>query len=182
MEMRNTKKKGWCKTVRKDNLAYYAPPGMELKPEKKIFVIGMVLSVLYSFLIFGIEFSDCLAKLYWKNGAERCVIPGAVMPDFTVILEGSLLGFDVVYALMIAAAIMHYAYHTLESKSIYTMKRLPSRWECDRRYLTLPICGIVISKVTTFVILWICYGFYVGLTPKECLMPGQWQEILVWFF
>lgn len=165
----------------KKDLSYYAPPGMELEQEKKIFVIGMVLSSLYSFLIFWIEFSDFLEKLYWKNGAKRCVIPGAVMPDFTVILGGSLLGFDIIFALMIAVIVMHYGYHTRESKSIYTMRRLPSRWELDRRCLTLPICGMIIARVTAFVILLICYGFYVGLTPKECLMSGQWQKILVWF-
>ena len=48
----------------KKDLTYYAPLGLELKQEKKIFVIGMILSSLFSFLIFGIEFSDCLEKLY----------------------------------------------------------------------------------------------------------------------
>lgn len=162
----------------KKDLSYYAPPGMELEQEKKIFIIGMVLSLLFGFLIYGIEFSDCLEKLYWKNGAERCVIPGAVMPDFTVILGGSLMGFDIVFALMIAAAVMHYGYHTGISKSIYTMRRLPSRWELHRRCLTLPICGMVISKVTAFVVLLICYGFYVGLTPRECILSGQWEKIV----
>ena len=51
------------KKVKKD-LSYYAPPGMELEQEKKIFVIGMILSALFSVLIFGIEFSDCLEKIY----------------------------------------------------------------------------------------------------------------------
>ena len=51
----------------KKELSYYAPPGMELNLGKKIFVTGMILSSLFSFLIFGIEFSDCLEKLYWKN-------------------------------------------------------------------------------------------------------------------
>lgn len=162
----------------KKDLSYYAPPGMELEQEKKIFVIGMVLSSLLGFLIYGIEFFDCLEKLYWKNGAERCVIPGAVMPDFTVILGGSLMGFDIVFALMIAAAVMHYGYHKWESRSIYTMRRLPSRWELHRRCLTLPICGMVISKVAEFVVLLICYGFYVGLTPRECILSGQWEKIV----
>lgn len=161
----------------KKDLSYYAPPGMELKQEIKVFVIGMVLSSLFSFWIFGVEFSDCLEKLYWKNGGERTVIPGAMMTNFAELFGDAVIGFDVVFALMIAAIVMHYAYHSWESKSIYTMRRLPSRWEMDRRCLTLPICGMVISKVTTLVILLICYGFYVGLTPKECLLPGQWMKI-----
>lgn len=162
----------------KKDLSYYAPPGMELEQEKKIFIIGMVVSTIFSFLLFGIEFSDCLEKLYWKNGAERTVIPGAMMTNFTELFGEVNMGFKVVFALMIAAMVMHYVYHIWESKSIYTMRRLPSKWELDRRCLTLPLCGIAISKVTAFVILMICYGFYVGLTPKECLLPGQWQRIV----
>ena len=164
----------------KRELSYYAPPGMVLKQEKKIFVIGMILSSLFSFLIFGIEFSDCLEKLYWKNGAERTVIPGAIMTNFVELFGEAFIGFKVVFALMIAAALMHYTYHFLESKSIYTMRRLPSVWELHRRCLTLPICGIIISLTTALLILLICYGFYVGLTPKECLLPGQWQKIWQW--
>ncbi len=161
-------------------LSYYAPAGMELKQEKSVFTIGMVMSSLFSLLIFGNQFSDCLEKLYWKNGAERSVIPSAVMPDFVEIFGDSLLGFKVVAAFMIAVAVMHYLYHFHDSKSIYTMRRLPSVWELHRRCLTLPICGIIISFVTAIAILLICYGFYAGLTPKICLMPGQWQKIWEW--
>ena len=137
----------------KKELSYYAPPGMELKQEKKVFVIGMALSSLFSFLVFGIGFSDSLEKLYWKNGAERTVIPGAVMTNFVELFGEATIGFKVVFALMIAAAVMHYTYHFFESKSIYTMRRLPSAWELHRRCLTLPICGILISIVTAFLIL-----------------------------
>ena len=164
----------------KKDLSYYAPPGMELNQEKRVFIIGIVMATIFSFLIFGIEFSDCLEKLYWKNGAERTVIPGAMMTNFVELFGESVLGFKIVAALMIAAAVMHYAYHTLESKSIYTMRRLPSVWELHRRCLTLPMCGVIISMVTAFVILLICYGVYVGLTPEECVLPGQWQKIWKW--
>ena len=164
----------------KKDLTYYAPPGMELKQEKKIFVTGMILSSLFSLMVFGIEFSDCLEKLYWKNGAERTVIPGAMMTNFVELFGEAFIGFKVVFALMIAAAVMHYTYHFLESKSIYTMRRLPSVWELHRRCLTLPVGGMIISKGTAFLIVWICYGFYVGLTPAECVMSGQVQKIWEW--
>lgn len=164
----------------KKDLTYYAPPGMELKQEKKIFVTGMILSSLFSLMVFGIKFSDCLEKLYWKNGAERTVIPGAMMTNFVELFGEAFIGFKVVFALMIAAAVMHYTYHFLESKSIYTMRRLPSVWELHRRCLTLPVGGMIISKGTAFLIVWICYGFYVGLTPAECVMSGQVQKIWEW--
>ena len=102
---------------------------------------------------------------------------GAIMIDFVEILGEGLLGFLIVSALMIAAAVMHYVYHFYESKSIYTMRRLPSRWELHRRCLTLPAVGLVISAITAMIFLVVFYAIYMNMTPDVCLTPGQWQKI-----
>ena len=99
------------------------------------------------------------------------------MIDFVEILGEGLLGFLIVSALMIAAAVMHYVYHFHESKSIYTMRRLPSRWELHRRCLTLPAVGLVISAITAMIFLVAFYAIYMNMTPDVCLTPGQWQKI-----
>lgn len=166
------KEKKWRK-----ELSYHAPAGMGIKEEKKIFMIGMVASIMVSLSVFSTRYMDCYERLYWKNGAERTIIPEAIMPDFAEILGESFIGFKVVIALMIATAVMHYAYHFEESKSIYTMRRLPSVWELHRRCLTLPVCGIVISLVTAFVLLLIYYDVYMTVTPEICVTPGQWQKL-----
>ena len=168
----------WKRRILKGRLLdYYAPPGMELKEEKTLFSVGMSLSVLYSLLYYGVRYADQLEKLYWKNGIERSLIPGAVMPDFVEILGEALLGFGIVSALMVAGAVMHYSYHYHESKSIYTMRRLPKTWEIHRRCLTLPLCGMGISLIFAFVCLMIFYMIYMTLTPDICLTPNQWQKL-----
>lgn len=161
----------------KVDLSRHAPAGMELKEEKTVFIVGMTFSVLFGLIHFMVRFAGQREKLYWKRGVNQTVIPGAVMPDFVEILGDGLIGFTVLAALMAAAIVIHYAYHFHESKSIYTMRRLPSVWELHRRCMTLPMCGIAISLVTAFLVLLICYCFYMALTPEECLMPNQWQKI-----
>ena len=99
------------------------------------------------------------------------------MPDFVEILGKGLLGFLIVSTLMIAAAVMHYLYHFHESKSIYTMWRLPNRWELHRRCLTLPAVGLAISAVAAMLFLLLFYAVYMNITPDVCLTPGQWQKI-----
>ena len=158
-------------------LSYYVPVGMDIKEEKKSFIIAMAAAIMISLSVFSHRYMDCYEKLYWKNGAERTIIPGVVMPDFVEILGESFIGFKVVIALVIAALVMNYAYHFEESKSIYTMRRLPRVWELHRRCLTLPICVIIISLVTAYVLLLIYYDVYMTMTPEICVTPGQWQKI-----
>lgn len=158
-------------------LSYYAPAGMSIKEEKNIFIIGMAASVIVSLSGFSHRYVDCYERLYWKNGAERTIIPGAIMPDFVEILGESFIGFKVVAALLIAVVVMNYAYHFEESKSIYTMRRLSRVWELHRRCLTLPVCGIIISMITAFALLLFYYDVYMSMTPEICVTPGQWQKI-----
>lgn len=162
---------------RRKELSYHAPAGMGIKEEKNIFIIAMAASIMASLSIFSTRYMDCYEGLYWKNGAERTIIPEAIMPDFVEILGESFIGFKIVVALMIAAVVTHYAYHFEESKSIYTMRRLPSVWELHRRCLTLPVCGIIISLVTALALLLIYYDVYMAVTPEICITPGQWQKL-----
>jgi len=159
------------------DLSRHAPPGMPLKEEKTVYSVGMAFSAIFGLSSFTSRFSNHLAELYWINGSTKTLKVGAIMPDFVEILDRSLLGFQIVCAIMIAAAVMHYVYHFHESKSIYTMRRLPSRWELHRRCLTLPIAGILLAILAAFLVLLICYASYMITTPDACLTPDQWQKI-----
>ena len=99
------------------------------------------------------------------------------MPDFTEILDRSLWGFLVAIIAALALIGVHYACHYQDSKSIYTMRRLPNRWELHRRCLTLPLLAAAVYLILAFVILLIFYAVYMNLTPDVCLTPGQWQKI-----
>lgn len=162
---------------KKLDLTRHAPPGYDLKAEKGLFFAGMVLSILYSLFAFGNRFSNHLAELYWINGSTKTLKAGAIMPDFVEILDGTLVGFFVLSACFLAQIAAHYVYHYQGSKSIYTMRRLPSRWELHRRCLTLPVLAAAIFLIMAFAILLIFYAVYMNVTPDVCLTPGQWQKI-----
>lgn len=160
----------------KPDLSRYAPPGLDLKPEKRVFVWGMGLSTLFS-LFFLSEFASQRAGLYWTFGAKPTLRPDAVMLDFVDILHPFLMGFLILALCMAAFIPIHYAYHHQGSKSVYLMRRLPDRWERHRRCWTLPLCGVLLCLAAAFVLLLIYFAIYMLATPKACLMPGQWRKI-----
>lgn len=159
------------------DLSRHAPPGLDPAPEMRVFAVGMALSAIFSLVFFAGRYADQLNRLYWKNGTERTLIPGAVMPDFVEVLGQALIGFLIVAACMAAFAVIHYSYHYQESKSIYTMRRLPRRWELHRRCLTLPVAGLTVSLLAAFLLLVIYYAAYMLMTPDTCLTPDQWRKI-----
>lgn len=155
----------------------HAPAGFPVIEEVKAFGGGCVGASLFSLLYYVPRYADALSSLYRGNGAERTLISGAVMPDFVEILGRGLLSFQILCACMIFFAGRHYFYHFRESKSIYTMRRLPNRWELHRRCLTLPAAGLIISAAMAMLFLLAFYAVYMLKTPDVCLTPGQWQKI-----
>ena len=161
----------------KIDLSRHAPLGFRVQEEAKGFLGGCFGATAFSLITFIAKFSDALDRLYYKNGENRTLIPGAIMPDFTEILDRSLWGFLVAIIAALALIGVHYACHYQDSKSIYTMRRLPNRWELHRRCLTLPLLAAAVYLILAFVILLIFYAVYMNLTPDVCLTPGQWQKI-----
>jgi len=161
----------------KIDLSRHAPLGFRVQEEVKRFWGGCFCATAFSLITFITNFNDELDKLYYKNGSNRTLIPGAIMPDFVEIFGRSHWGFLVVIVVALALIGVHYAYHYQGSKSIYTMRRLPSRWELHRRCLTLPLVAIAIYLIMAFAILFIFYTAYMNITPDVCLTPGQWQKI-----
>ena len=159
------------------DLSRHAPPGMPLKEEKTVYIVGMAFSAIFGLSSFTSRFSNHLAELYWVNGSTKTLKVGAIMPDFVEILDGTLVGFFVLSACFLAQIAAHYVYHYQGSKSIYTMRRLPNRRELHRRCLTLPVLAATIFLIMAFVFLLIFYADYMIVTPDVCLTPDQWQKI-----
>ena len=154
----------------KIDLSRHAPLGFRVRDEVKGFFGGCFGATLFSLIYFLPRFNDQLDKLYHRNGKNRVLIPGAIMPDFVEIFGRSHWGFLVVIIAALAFIGGHYAYHYQESKSIYTMRRLPSRWELHRRCLTLPLLAVVAYLILAFLILLIFYAVYMNMTPDVCLL------------
>ncbi len=154
----------------------YIPAGMDYWQEFKWLAIGAGLSFFYS-LGFLFRLNGAYERLFRRIGMRKVLIEGAIMPDFPVILDKSLLGFGILVFGMIILAAYHYSYHYQGSKSIYLMRRLPDRFELWRRCLTLPLLFAAAALLLAGLLLLLYFGLYLLVTPAACLAPGQWQKI-----
>ena len=158
--------------MKRPDLSRLAPPGFGLRTELQLFGTGSALAVLNS-ARYPVRFirarRDVILAL------QRGLTPE--MPDFCSLIDGVLLGFALLAACMLLAAAAHYLYHLQGSKSIYLMRRLPSRWELHRRCLTLPVLGAALCLVASAVLLLLYLGIYRLFTPEILQTPLQWQKL-----
>lgn len=159
--------------MKKPDLSRHAPLGVNVSSEWHGYVAGLVVAVCYS-MIFLIRYFNARANLYeWTLKGEQ-LIEGAIMPDFAELMDGMLLVFAAIALTMAGLAVYHYIYHYQDTKSIYVMRRLPSRWELHRRCLTLPVVGLLLCGAAVMLLILLYFWIYMGCTPEECLVPGQW--------
>lgn len=154
------------------NLLKYIPPGFPIHTEFGVWLGGMIFSVLYSFSFFA-SFSETKKILSIHQELQQ----ETIMPDFVDILDISLAGFLVMAFCMLIFIFIHHVYYYQGSKSIYLMRRLPTRFELIKRNITLPILAAVSCLLIAFLFLLIYFAYYMLATPKDWLMPDQWQKI-----
>ena len=159
--------------MKKIDLSRYAPLGINVRSEWLGYVAGLAVAALYS-MIYLLRYFNARQNLYEWTLKGWQLRDGAIMPDFAALMEGMLLVFAAIALTMLGLAAYHYIYHRIDTKSYYVMRRLPSRWELHRRCLTLPVAGLLICGAAALMVILIYYWIYMGCTPEECLMPGQW--------
>lgn len=157
-------------------LLHWVPPGLNARRELGWLRGGLVGALVWS-LPFVISLLGSLPGLYHLVGGRRVPDPSAAAPDFAELMEGRLLVFGIVALAFLAVSLYHYAYHWQGSRSIYTMRRLPDRWELHRRCLTLPVLGALACVLAAFLVLALYFGIYMATVPDVCRAPGQWQRL-----
>ncbi len=157
--------------------AKYVPLGIDAKRAFVCAATFLAVSVVYS-MGFLFRYLNYYGELFiWQNG-EKILAPDQVMADFNLILDGYLNGFIVTVIFMIGTAAYYYIYHYHGgSKSIYTMRRLPSRMELWKRCLAIPAATILSCALLAFILTLVYFGVYMLFTPDECLAPDQWQKL-----
>ena len=157
-------------------LSKYAPPGYDFKFDKTFFfaVIGIATGLSFSYFF---RFWSEKNSLYEYYLGEKTLIPGQVMPDFIEIFSGSLGGYFVLSLTMLLLIAVRYSYYYQHSKSIYLMKRLPTRFEMHRRCIIVPVIAALLCVAAAFLVLLLYFGHYMIFTPDACLTPGQWAKI-----
>ena len=159
--------------MKKLDLSRYVPLGIDARSEWQGYIAGLAVAVVYS-MIYLLRYFNARENLYEWTLKGKQLIEGAVIPDFAELMDGTLLVFVAIVLTMMGLAVYHYIYHRIDTNSFYVMRRLPSRWELHLRCLTLPAAGLLICGAATLIMILIYYWIYMGCTPDECLMPGQW--------
>ncbi len=154
----------------------YVPLGIDAARLRSQLLLALGAGVAWS-LRFLIVFSNARSALYQQVHGRRFLVEGRIMPDFAELLQGSFWGLALVAAAMIAVAAVLYFYHYQGSRSIYTMGRLPDRWDLWRRCLSMPVWTAAACLVAAGFLTLVYFSIYMLLTPQSCLRPGQWRTL-----
>ena len=146
-----------------------SPPGIELKQEYAVFIIGNMLSAVINIFAFLINYSNFRSQLFSYIDKERVLIDGAVMMPFYKVINFNYSLYVFIALIMIAYAFYHYAYFRQGSMSIYLMKRLPKKSELHKRVWTVPCIAVLATIAIAIATTLLCYIIYFIATPKACL-------------
>lgn len=159
----------------KEFIEHSVPPGANTAIIPRFMIIGYIISVLFSFSFWHRYFDKYWELFITEN--KVTVLSGVMMTDFSELYDGSMLAFAMFMLYSLVFAVHYYGYYRQGSKSIYLMKRLPSRLERHRRALTLPILMCVAFLVLAVITTLVYFGLYMLITPNECILPTQWQKL-----
>lgn len=157
----------------------YVPLGINGRKVRNglLLVLGFGMLVSFGFLS---RLFDARDELYEWVGRTRVLRPGAVMPDYPTLLRGTFWGLGAAAAGMIVLAAAFYACHYQGGRSIYTMRRLPKRWELWRRCLTLPVLTALACLILAVGLTLLYFEIYLQVTPEGCLPPEPWEGFRCW--
>lgn len=153
-----------------------SPPGFDPAAEIRR-VKGWLLTSCACFLLFfAFSFFDNLGSLLSEELFVRWS-DSRVMPLFSELTVLPRLCFLPMPCALVWLLVRNVGYFR-GSKSYYTMKRLPNRWEYPLRYALLPVCGALALFVSAQLLLLLAGGLYLWATPAELQPLGAKRDIL----
>lgn len=152
-----------------------SPPGFDPAAEIRR-VKGWLLTSCACFLLFFtfpflgnlcVLMSEDLVR--WSNNEY--------MPPFSELVALPGLSFLPMPCALVWLLVRNISYFR-SSKSYYTMKRLPNRWEYPLRCALLPVGGALALFVSVNLLLLLAGGLYLWATPANMLVAGAEQDVL----
>lgn len=151
-----------------------APPGFDSAHEIKR-VRNWLLSCAAIFVfIFACVYVGQLVNISSMIGRDRFE-PIGLFPDVARI--PSLVCFLPVFIGLLVMLIRNVNYFRA-SKSYYTMRRLPNRWEYPLRCALLPASGFLVLLVGSQILLLLAGAAYLYITPDAWLPAGAGESVL----
>lgn len=161
----------------KQTLQRMLPPGFTLALEGKLFWGGEALVLAVFFPTVSFHLRRAVYALYTYDQAAPALIPGAVLPDFWVLLHGAFHGLFIVLLCLPLLTAIHYLSYRRGSMSIYLMRRLPDRWLLHQQCWTLPLIALVLYLLTAALLLALFFLCYLHSAPTDCL-PLPYRRFL----
>ena len=151
----------------------HLPVGWEWENTKTGLIWGHILSglSLFSFLR---RYSLALDSLYtqvWATSGTyiRKLDPTRTIAPFSELTRGTpLFGLWIFLAVMPILVWRYYRFHTQDAMSVYTMRRLPDRWEYHRRCWTQPILSAMAELLLYALLTALCWLVWYFATPVPC--------------
>ena len=158
----------------------FFPPGFEYIPELRRALAAYSAAFIAAAIGYLWRFDTAFDALYIFEDRVKKLIPDAVMDDFCDLALPGMNLFPAVSLVMVFFAATHYFYHYQETKSIYTMKRLPKKpLELHKRCLTAPLAGMAATVLLFFLTLAVLYVHYILIVPEQCIAPGQLERLFL---
>jgi hypothetical protein len=157
-------------------------PGVNGNIEYSIIKVGMIFAIAFSFVTFMISYGFYSSDLYsYINGAAYAN-ENAVMKEFYLIIKPCLNSFKIVLILMLPLMLFNCGFYLVGSKSVYLIKRLPSRFKFVKSCVAAPLMGVLLYLLCALIVVHICYLVYNNATPKTAVLPDQYRNIWIHIF
>lgn len=155
------------------------PVGIDGKKELGWAAAAFGLS-LFESLTFFISLYAKIDDLYMisKATGRRILDPDSYMPDLSDFAPSYIYFFLLTALVFLTLSGYHYIYHYQGAKSIYTMRRLPDRWELHRRCLVFTLTVAVICILMSVIMLGAYLWAYNTFVPPARLRPGQLKTLI----
>ena len=153
-----------------------SPPGIDLKQEWRVFLIGNIVSVLISFFAFIDKYVDARNQLFVYEIDKKMLIEGAIIAPFSNLFSVYFSGFFLVACFLLGYVIHHYLYFRQDSMSIYLMKRLPDKRELHRRALTVPCLAVLATIGVALAAILFYFIIYILAKPHTADKPSGLRE------
>ena len=145
---------------------------------ERFYIIGNIIAFTVSLLFFASCVSERLKLYDYDRVLKKYVLNETkTMTGFDEIMSGYLWGFVFLAVIMLVFIVFRYSYYRQGSRSIYLMKRLPSKVEIHKRAIPVPFFASLSCVVYAFVLRLLYFILYIILTPNKCLPAGVGEQL-----
>ena len=151
----------------------HLPLGWDWETTKSRLCVGHGLSAM-TLIGFLTRYIDARSMLYYyvpgpTGSSIRELDPSRTILPFRDMLSGTTMwGLWCFLAVMPLMVWRYYRFHTQGTMAVYTMRRLPDRWEYHRLCWTQPILSALTELILYAVLLGLCWLLWYFATPAPC--------------